>query len=63
MEQVRCASCNKLLARAVVIELEIKCPRCGTLNTLKVVEPPIRASRTHEGVRHENHSETQKAAR
>jgi phage FluMu protein Com len=30
---VRCSSCNKLLARAVEIGvLEIKCPRCKTLN-------------------------------
>ncbi|MEQ1667120.1 MAG: Com family DNA-binding transcriptional regulator [Sulfuriferula sp.] len=32
MEIVRCSSCNKLLAKADFVQIEIKCPRCGTLN-------------------------------
>lgn len=32
MEIVRCGKCSKLLAKADYVQIEIKCPRCGTLN-------------------------------
>ncbi|MGN0905347.1 MAG: Com family DNA-binding transcriptional regulator [Alphaproteobacteria bacterium] len=49
MESIRCPKCNKLLFKANSAEVEIKCPRCGTLNTIKVLnrsipkasEPPL----------------------
>nr|WP_312231686.1 Com family DNA-binding transcriptional regulator [Pseudomonas sp.] len=36
LKECRCGSCKRLLARVgVFTKLEIKCPRCGTLNHLK----------------------------
>lgn len=34
MTDVRCTKCNKLLGK-VEGDYEIKCPRCGTMNTKK----------------------------
>ncbi|EDT5578200.1 TPA: Com family DNA-binding transcriptional regulator [Salmonella enterica subsp. enterica] len=31
---VRCRHCNKLLARACFDFIEVKCPRCKTLNVI-----------------------------
>ncbi|ECB6525775.1 Com family DNA-binding transcriptional regulator [Salmonella enterica] len=31
---VRCRHCNKLLARASFYFIEVKCPRCKTLNII-----------------------------
>lgn len=31
MREVRCNSCGKLLAKAIAVALEIKCPRCKTI--------------------------------
>ncbi|TPQ28938.1 Com family DNA-binding transcriptional regulator [Methylomonas koyamae] len=45
MEIVRCGHCGRKLAEAEFVRLAIKCPRCGTLNTLKAVEPLTRAPR------------------
>lgn len=39
MKDVRCGNCNKKLAQASYIEIQIKCPRCRTLNHLKATEP------------------------
>lgn len=39
MENVRCGKCCKLLAKAEAAVLEIKCPRCGTLNNVRVSHP------------------------
>ena len=36
LKEIRCRRCNKLLAKADAGELEIKCPRCGAYNILKV---------------------------
>ncbi|MBP5958123.1 Com family DNA-binding transcriptional regulator [Pseudomonas anatoliensis] len=36
MQDIRCGQCHRKLATARgVTELQIKCPRCGTLNHLK----------------------------
>lgn len=39
MEEVRCGSCRKLLmkaaGRAILGPVDIKCPRCGTMNCLR----------------------------
>jgi len=40
MQEVRCGTCNKLLAKASYQQIEIKCPRCRAINHLKAVEPP-----------------------
>lgn len=39
MNEIRCTSCNRLLAKAKYQQIEIKCPRCKTLNKLKANEP------------------------
>lgn len=39
MEIVRCGQCQRKLAEAQYVRLEIKCPRCGTLNILRAVSP------------------------
>jgi len=41
--EIRCASCNKLLAKGRAMVLSIKCPRCRTLNTF--TDRPGAASR------------------
>ncbi|MBZ9574428.1 Com family DNA-binding transcriptional regulator [Modicisalibacter sp. MOD 31.J] len=34
LKEIRCGGCNRMLARASQFDtLEIKCPRCGRLNT------------------------------
>jgi phage FluMu protein Com len=38
MQQVRCRHCDRLLCKAKFIEIELKCPRCKTLNYMKVTE-------------------------
>ncbi|MBQ0714188.1 MAG: Com family DNA-binding transcriptional regulator [Paraperlucidibaca sp.] len=38
LNDVRCGSCSRLLAKASRFdEIQIKCPRCGTLNNLKAM--------------------------
>ncbi|AEF91563.1 Mu-like prophage protein Com [Delftia sp. Cs1-4] len=39
MQEMRCASCNRKLAAGVFQHLNIKCPRCGTMNSLRVENP------------------------
>ncbi|WP_417766707.1 Com family DNA-binding transcriptional regulator [Stappia sp.] len=43
MESIRCASCRRLLMKAarnaISDVIEIKCPRCGTINALRPAEP------------------------
>lgn len=39
METVRCGKCSKLFAKADFIQIEIKCPRCGTLNLVRAESP------------------------
>lgn len=34
MQTVRCGKCSKMLAKADFVRIEIKCPRCGTLNQM-----------------------------
>lgn len=48
-ESIRCASCNALLFKAEVNAIagaiEIKCRRCGTVNTMRPMSPnPTAAS-------------------
>ncbi|WP_084403969.1 Com family DNA-binding transcriptional regulator [Marinobacterium litorale] len=39
MQEIRCSKCQKLLAKAQFLALEIKCPRCNTMNSLRVLNP------------------------
>ncbi|WP_390901543.1 Com family DNA-binding transcriptional regulator [Silvimonas soli] len=39
MQEVRCASCGKLLCRGIYTQIEIKCPRCRAMNVLRTVSP------------------------
>jgi LSD1 subclass zinc finger protein len=58
MKETRCGQCRKLLFKAapeaVRGPLDIKCPRCGTINSLRPVEPiserpgkPVNERETH----------------
>lgn len=54
METVRCGKCTKLLARADYIQIEIKCPRCGTLNLkAKSLEPERRGASIRKEAHHD----------
>ncbi|MFT4192477.1 MAG: Com family DNA-binding transcriptional regulator [Comamonas sp.] len=35
MQEIRCGHCSRKLAMGEYTKLEIKCPRCGTLNLLR----------------------------
>lgn len=37
--EIRCSSCDKLLAKGDVNDIEIKCPRCGAYNHLRATSP------------------------
>ncbi|QXH45768.1 Com family DNA-binding transcriptional regulator [Pseudomonas xanthosomatis] len=40
LKDFRCGTCSRLLARmGVLTELQIKCPRCGTLNHARAQSP------------------------
>ncbi|WP_459932170.1 Com family DNA-binding transcriptional regulator [Fundidesulfovibrio butyratiphilus] len=39
MREIRCGHCKRLLAKGSVVEIEIKCPRCNTLNVLRATSP------------------------
>lgn len=51
MLDLRCTNCNKLLARTDNKgQVEVKCPRCKTLNNLKAAELP-NFGETHGGAK------------
>ncbi|MCU7119854.1 Com family DNA-binding transcriptional regulator [Salmonella enterica] len=35
---IRCYQCSKLLFKGRVIEVQVKCPRCGFMNEVSAVE-------------------------
>ncbi|WP_173084457.1 Com family DNA-binding transcriptional regulator [Fundidesulfovibrio magnetotacticus] len=39
MREIRCGHCKRLLAKGSVVEIEIKCPRCQTLNHVRAASP------------------------
>ncbi|WP_174409562.1 Com family DNA-binding transcriptional regulator [Desulfovibrio psychrotolerans] len=39
MQEIRCGQCNRLLAKGEVVELEIKCKRCHTMNYMRIMSP------------------------
>ena len=48
LDDVRCPHCRKLLARGQALEMEFKCPRCGTFFVLRATRP---SSEPHDGQR------------
>nr|WP_295782195.1 Com family DNA-binding transcriptional regulator [Rhodoferax sp.] len=45
MQEIRCGQCQRKLAMAEFVRLQIKCSRCGVLNDLRAVpmdkSPPL----------------------
>ena len=52
--EIRCGHCNKMLARGTALDLSIKCPRCGTIKTMRAMRP---GSEPHDGHRSLNNEE------
>ena len=52
--EIRCGHCNKMLARGTALDLSIKGPRCGTINTMRAMRP---GSAPHDGHRSLNNEE------
>ncbi|TPQ33404.1 Com family DNA-binding transcriptional regulator [Cupriavidus pinatubonensis] len=53
MQEIRCGSCNRKLGAGEYTRLTIKCPRCGTMNSLRAERPTPesrRASRTGDTI-------------
>lgn len=40
MEELRCVSCRRLVGRGIIVVLEVKCPRCKAVSTLRPRDPP-----------------------
>lgn len=56
MEDIRCGGCHRLLAKAADFRrLQIKCPRCGTVNDMRTgsSEPERQEAPAKKGT-HEN---------
>ncbi len=41
MQEVRCGRCQRKLAMADYVRLEIKCPRCDALNVMRAVPQAV----------------------
>ena len=39
LPDIRCAHCGRKLGEGYALVLSIKCPRCGTYNTLRAARP------------------------
>ncbi|WP_082818861.1 Com family DNA-binding transcriptional regulator [Cupriavidus nantongensis] len=39
MQEIRCGQCSRKLGVGVYVHLVIKCPRCGTINSLRATRP------------------------
>ncbi|MYM80546.1 Com family DNA-binding transcriptional regulator [Duganella sp. FT50W] len=52
MQDIRCGQCHKKLGAGIYHCLDIKCPRCGTMNLLRATSPkPERQGAPVKGVR------------
>ncbi|MBE0595706.1 MAG: Com family DNA-binding transcriptional regulator [Desulfuromonadales bacterium] len=40
MDEIRCGACSRKLGEGEYVSLQIKCPRCGTLNSLRAGPSP-----------------------
>ncbi len=38
-KEVRCGHCNRLLGKGEVLDFEMKCPRCKTINHVRAESP------------------------
>lgn len=57
MENFRCGNCQRLLGKVGAAgEVQIKCPRCNTINHKKATEPHTLNALEHhdQSVKHEN---------
>ena len=55
-KDIRCGVCNKKLAQGRIISIQIKCPRCKSMNSLRDMSPQPeshRASKTEVKDTHE----------
>ena len=52
-KEIRRGHCNKLLGKGTARDLEIKCPRCGTLNHVRDIIP---CSEPCDGLNGANHA-------
>ncbi|WP_081407365.1 Com family DNA-binding transcriptional regulator [Acinetobacter sp. ETR1] len=41
MQLINCRSCGRLLGKGIYTTLEIKCPRCKTINFLSISNAPL----------------------
>ncbi|WP_353851278.1 Com family DNA-binding transcriptional regulator [Acinetobacter sp.] len=41
MQLINCRSCGRLLGKGIYTTLEIKCPRCKTINLLSISNAPL----------------------
>ena len=41
MREIRCGNCNRLLAKGEVVNLAIKCPRCGAITIVRAASPNV----------------------
>ncbi|MBI4804476.1 MAG: Com family DNA-binding transcriptional regulator [Desulfovibrio sp.] len=48
MAEIKCGVCGRYLAKGEVVSLEIKCPRCKTLNHVRVENPDQSPQGRHE---------------
>lgn len=55
-KEIRCGHCNKLLGKGTARDLEIKCPRCGTLNHVRDIIP---CSEPYDGLNGANHADSE----
>jgi phage FluMu protein Com len=53
--QIRCGNCDKLLGRGTALNLAIKCPRCRSINQIKMSVPDAgkESLKSHKGADNE----------
>ncbi|MDP3324252.1 MAG: Com family DNA-binding transcriptional regulator [Hydrogenophaga sp.] len=63
MNEIRCGACSRKLATGQFIHLEIKCPRCGTLNHLRAESPSNERHRASSPEKGHDHGNSAKGGR
>ena len=51
-KQIRCGKCNKLLAKGMAGNIEIKCPRCRAINHVRAESPSSELPDGQDGATH-----------
>ncbi|WP_084407511.1 Com family DNA-binding transcriptional regulator [Maridesulfovibrio bastinii] len=59
--EIRCGKCNRLLAIGTAENIEIKCPRCGTLNHVRATSPNKESLRASLGEPNEGRQSFQRS--